>query len=252
MKSAIIFGATGYIGTALTQNLLENLIKVLSIGRKNQKDFNTKFKQNSNITYLQINQNFESFFNKISITDYAGSVLYHLAWSGLDRLTNGGIREQIKNISITSQVLSFASKIGCAKFINLSSQEEAIFKHHIKSHQWKNSKYASSPLYYAASKLANAELVRLLSYLQKIDYINIRFSIALDTQLNSPSFVAQTFKKIKNKEAIPQVTNKEPCEIVLLEELVEACYKIVTRQTQGGLLSRQGRHRHSNKLFYKV
>lgn len=229
MKNAIIFGATGYIGIALTKSLLSNGIQVLAIGRKSQKDFYDKLslEHNKNVDYLQINGDLESFLNKLSQnTDCKGSVLYHLAWSGLDRLTNGGVKEQIKNVSITSQILSFASEIGCSKFINLSSQEEAIFQHYIQSGQWKVKKYSSSPVFYAGAKLANAELVRLVSYLEKIDYINVRFSIVLDTRLSGPSFVAETFKKIKNKEPIPEVKNTQPCEIILLEDLVEACHKI--------------------------
>lgn len=229
MKNAIIFGATGYIGTALTKSLLSNDIQVLAIGRKSQTDFhhNLDLEYDKNLDYLQINGDLETFLSELSKnTNYKGDVLYHLAWSGLDRLTNGEVKEQIKNLSITSQILSFASKMGCSKFINLSSQEEAIFQHYIQSGQWKVKTYSSSPVFYAGAKLANAELVRLMSYLEKIDYINIRFSIALDEKLSGPSFVAEAFKKIKNQESIPKVKNTQPCEIILLEELVEACYRI--------------------------
>ncbi len=229
MKNAIVFGATGYIGLALVKKLLSEDISVLAIGRKGDKEFFEKINFNSDkIKYLQINQPLEIFLNdSLKYENFKQDcILYHFAWSGLDRLTNGDIREQIKNLYITSEILFFAHKFGCTKFINVSSQEEAIFENYLKSDKWKNEKYTSSPLYYAGSKFANAQLVKLLSYLKKIDYINTRFSIVLDEGLDGVSFVASTFKKLQNHEGIPEVKNTQPCEIVLLDELVDAYYKI--------------------------
>ncbi|EOA4575085.1 TPA: NAD-dependent epimerase/dehydratase family protein [Campylobacter jejuni] len=229
MKNAIVFGATGYVGLALVKKLLNEKISVLAIGRKDDEEFFKKLNFNSDkIKYLQINQPLETFLNDSLRYDNfkQDCVLYHFAWSGLDRLTNGDIRDQIKNLHITSEILFFANEFGCKKFINVSSQEEAIFENYLKNNKWKNEKYTSSPLYYAGAKFANAQLVKLLSYLKKIDYINTRFSIVLDRDLDGVSFVASTFKKLQNHEEIPEVKNTQPCEIVLLDELVDAYYKI--------------------------
>ncbi|EAI8833079.1 NAD(P)-dependent oxidoreductase [Campylobacter coli] len=229
MKNAIVFGATGYIGLALVKKLLSENINVLAIGRKDDRYFSEKLNFNSDkVRYLQINQPLEMFLNDLLRYENfkQDCVLYHLAWSGVDRLTNGGIRDQIRNLHISSEVLSFANEFGCKKFINASSQEEAIFKNYLKSNNWKNEQYISSPLYYAGSKFANTELMKLLSYLKKIDYVNTRFSIVLDESLDGVSFVASTFKKLQNYEEIPEVKNTQPCEIVLLDELVDAYYKI--------------------------
>lgn len=232
MKNAIIFGATGYVGAELTKKLLSEGIKVLAIGRKDQTAFYNmlSIEYNKDLKYFQIKDDLESFLDSLlKNIDYKGSVLYYLAWSGINRLTDGGIKEQIKNLNMTSQVLSFASKLGCSKFINAGSQEEAIFRYYIQNNQWRIFKYSSSPVFYAGAKLANADLVRLLSYLQKIDYINTRFSISLDKHLMSPSFVAKSFKKIINQEPIQEIKNKQLCEIILLDELVQAYYEIGLR-----------------------
>ncbi|MBT0866736.1 NAD-dependent epimerase/dehydratase family protein, partial [Campylobacter coli] len=95
MKNAIVFGATGYVGLALVKKLLSENINVLAIGRKDDRYFFEKLNFNSDkVRYLQINQPLEIFLNDLLRYENfkQDCVLYHLAWSGVDRLTNGGIR----------------------------------------------------------------------------------------------------------------------------------------------------------------
>lgn len=223
MKNAIIFGCTGYLGKKLSEFLLEKNINVLGIGRKQECEI-----KHSNFKYLSIKPDLDSFFKDLLKfkDEYKEAVFYHLAWSGLDRLTNGELNDQLKNLNISAKALKFASAFSCAKFINIGSQEEAIFKNFIETNKWQENLYSSSPLYYAGAKFANKELLQLLSYLEKIDFINTRFSIVLDKKLSGVSFVAKSLKAIKEGGDLMQVKNTQPCEIIFLDELIEAFYKV--------------------------
>lgn len=223
MKNAIIFGCTGYLGKKLSEFLLEKNINVLGIGRKEKCDL-----KHPNFKYLSIQSDLDSFLEDLLKfkEEYKGAVFYHLAWSGLDRLTNGELKDQLKNLNVSAKALKFAATFSCAKFINIGSQEEAIFKNFIETNKWQENLYSSSPVYYAGAKFANKELLQLLSYLEKIDFINTRFSIALDKDLSGISFVAKSLKAIKEGGDLMQVKNTQPCEIILLDELIEAFYNV--------------------------
>ncbi|AJC93647.1 NAD(P)-dependent oxidoreductase [Campylobacter volucris] len=222
MKNAIVFGATGYIGKALVEKLLSQNIKVLAIGRRNQ------YIQHTNLKYVYIDTILEVFFEQLMVmkNDFKDAVFYNVAWSGLDRLTNGEIQDQVKNIAMSSKAIQFASKLGCSKFINIGSQEEAIFNDFISSEKWKTTTYTSSPIYYAGAKFANMEMLKLLAYLEKIDFINTRFSIVIDKTLSGVSFVAKNLKSIVDGEIPQEVRNTQPCEIIFFDELIESYYQI--------------------------
>ena len=133
MKNAIIFGCTGYLGKKLSEFLLEKGVNVLGIGRKEECKLN-----HSNFRYSSINSDLDSFFKDLLKfkDEYKEAVFYHLAWSGLDRLTNGELNDQLKNLNTSAKALKFASAFSCAKFINIGSQEEAIFKDFTQTNKW--------------------------------------------------------------------------------------------------------------------
>lgn len=228
MKQAIVFGATGLIGSSIVNILQTYNIPTIAIGRRDFQLTNLNIEPDN---YIQMQSKDDFSFDhiydqcrKICLED--DIAFYNVAWSGLDRLTNGVLSDQIKNIFLSSKALEFAKRLNCSKFINVSSQEDAIFKNYIQTQEWKNSPYSSSPLFYASAKHFSKDITNLLAYLNKIDYINTRFSIAITPQLNGVSFVSSTLQKIKNNEDYIQPQNKNLCEIVDLHELSEAYYHI--------------------------
>lgn len=228
MKQAIVFGATGLIGSSIVNTLQVHNIPTIAIGRRDFQLTNLNIKPDN---YIQMHSkddfSFDHIYNqckKICLED--DIVFYNVAWSGLDRLTNGALSDQIKNIFLSSKALEFAKQLNCSKFINVSSQEDAIFKNYIQTQEWKNSPYSSSPLFYASTKHFNKDITNLLAYLNKIDYINTRFSATITPSLDGVSFISSTLQKIKNKQDYTQPQNKNLCEIVDLYELSEAYYHI--------------------------
>lgn len=223
MENAIVFGATGYIGRALVEKLLSKEVNVLALGRKKG-----QYLEHKNLKYIIIDVELEIFFEQLLVLkdDYKNAVFYNAAWSGLDRLTNGEIQDQMKNITMSSKAIKFAAKFNCSKFINIGSQEESIFNYFVSTDSWKTISYTSSPIYYAGAKFANMEMLKLLAYLEKIDFVNTRFSIVIDKSLSGVSFVAKNLKEILNGSEPQSTKNTQPCEIILLDELVESYYEI--------------------------
>lgn len=232
MKSAIITGATGFIGSKFVEYLVEQDVLVIALGRKriNEKVFSKKILDSNKFKYIQMDLNeFESLPDLLSEENLDVSkncIFYHFAWEGKSRLTDGDIADQIHNVKLSARAVKISKIIGCEKFINIGTQEEIFAEKYLKTGKWKNNTYHSHMGVYAISKLASDDMCSLISYLNKIDYVHIRFSVILDSNNLDSGYLASVFKKIMNNEEYDPPKNNQLFDIILIEDAIKAFYLI--------------------------
>lgn len=123
MKGAIISGATGMVGVALTNLLLEKgFFVVLLIRSKSIKPGSIDIKDR-NIHVVDC-----------SLADYRNTVIdipgvdfdcfFHLAWAGTFGSGRDDARLQNGNVTYTLDAMDLAGRSGCRKFVGLGSQAE--------------------------------------------------------------------------------------------------------------------------------
>lgn len=121
MKRAIITGATGAIGTALVQELVNNNIKVLVICRKGSE-------RNKNILKHPLVQVLECSLEDLKHIKNDDKeiydVFYHFAWKGTSGNARNDMRMQNENVKYTLDAIEVAKKFGCRVFIGAGSQAE--------------------------------------------------------------------------------------------------------------------------------
>ena len=109
MKSAIVTGATGFIGTGLVDNLLKNGYDITVIVRN-------EYKSRSNIAVIKCDlAHAETLPEKIKKRGF--DVFYHIAWegsSGDDRMNKD---LQAKNIGYSIKCANVAAELGCKRFV---------------------------------------------------------------------------------------------------------------------------------------
>lgn len=118
MNKAIVTGATGVIGSALVNELINNDFKVLVIARESVKAEKLGKLENVEVLFCDLNGldslNFEKEF------DY----FFHLGWVG----TRGSARLdeelQNKNVEISKEAVKLAKRAGCKCFVGVGSQAE--------------------------------------------------------------------------------------------------------------------------------
>mgnify|MGYP004648121513 FL=1 len=120
MKKAVITGATGSIGRAIIDKLVNENIDVTVFYHKGSKRVDD-IPDNSLIKKICCSlDELESFVPEEN--DY--DVFYHLAWAG----TTGAARDdtdlQLKNVKYTLNAVDLAKRMGCRKFIGAGSQAE--------------------------------------------------------------------------------------------------------------------------------
>ena len=110
MKTAIVTGATGFVGVHLVGELLANGVRVTALCRENSQNIN------------RLLPGAEIVFSPDKLTK--SDVFYHLAWEGASGSGRGDAALQARNAEMAVSALMNASKLGCGRFIALGTVYE--------------------------------------------------------------------------------------------------------------------------------
>ncbi len=220
MKRAIVLGSTGYIGSAVVKSLIDENILVLAIGRRSFDEAQKILPLESDkVSYVQIHA--ENITQLVKWKKWANkneTVFFNFLWSGDQRLTDGKIADQLENVTLSSNAIKVSKEIGCIKYINVGTQDEALLESCLKV-DWKFGKCHTNSIYYTNSKLISRDMSTLIAYMEKIDYIHTRFSLAVDSELLARGYLAESLKILKNGGEIEPVKNKQLYDLIDLHDL---------------------------------
>ena len=119
MKSLIITGATGMIGSAIVREAIRRNCKVTCIVHKGSKRIEN-IPKNSLVTVVECN--IDQYSNLKLDGKYDAFI--HLAWDKTSVAGRDDVDTQLKNIQYTLDAVRLAHKCGCAVFIGAGSQAE--------------------------------------------------------------------------------------------------------------------------------
>ena len=201
MKRAIITGATGAVGTALTKELIKNDIEVLVFCREGS-ERNTRIPQHHlvNIKYCDISQ-LESVEND---TGKQYDVFYHFAWKGTTGSGRNDMYMQNSNVKYALDAVGAAKRFGCKMFIGAGSQAEyGRFEGKLNS---------NTPTFpencYGMAKLCAGQMTRVYAEFLDLKHIWVRILSVYGINDGMQSMVMSTILKLKNGE-VPQFTKGE-------------------------------------------
>lgn len=121
MKRVIITGATGAIGMALIQQMIESNVEVLVFAREDSK----RTRQIPNHSLVTIKPcSLAQLANVENDTGKDYDVFYHLAWEGTIGPSRDDLYLQNQNIKYTLDAVKVAQRFGCHSFIGAGSQAE--------------------------------------------------------------------------------------------------------------------------------
>jgi nucleoside-diphosphate-sugar epimerase len=112
MKSAIVTGAAGFLGTHLVNELLLHNIEVTALCREGSR----------NLERLPVGVRIEYRLDALPRAD----VFYHLAWESASGAGRANAELQSRNAVFTVIALEAAARIGCGKFIALGTVYEKL------------------------------------------------------------------------------------------------------------------------------
>lgn len=217
MKSAVITGATGFIGANLVKLLIESNIKVLALGRKPWTEVDKKRLQpNDLLTYCKIDMNeIELLPQKVAELGWAGEdcVFYNLAWGGKSKLSDLEIEHQINNIAWSANALKAAKKIGCNRFVHVGTMEEAFTSKYLELDFHKNTEY-NRHVVYSVAKMGSRNLLKVLSKEEGIDLMVGTNSHVMGPNDDKDSFLQVTLQKLINGDELIFSTGEQIFDVI--------------------------------------
>ena len=189
MKRAIISGATGAVGTALTKELVSNGVEVLVLCREGSK-------RNENILkHLLVETAYCSLEELEQLENHTGKkydVFYHFAWQGTTGEARNDMYLQNENVKYTLDAVKAAHRFGCHTFIGAGSQAEYGRVEGVLT--------SSTPVFpengYGIAKLCAGQMSRILCEQYGIKHIWTRILSIYGPYDGEQSMVMSTIKKL--------------------------------------------------------
>lgn len=229
MKSAIITGATGFIGSTLVKLLIESNIKVLALGRKPWNKVDPKrLEANDLLTYCQINMDeIEQLPERVAALGWEveDGVFYNLAWGGKSKLSDLEIEYQINNIAWSGNALKAAKKINCNRFVHVGTMEEAFTSKYLELDYHKNSEY-NRHVVYSVAKMGSRNLLKVLAKEEGIDLMIGTNSHVMGPNDDKDSFLQVTLQKLIDGDELIFSTGEQIFDVISSYDCANA-YKLI-------------------------
>lgn len=199
MKSAVITGATGAIGTALINELTSRGVRVLVLTREDSPR-NSRIPQSplAEVRYCSL----EELHDFEAEGEY--EVFYHLAWAGTFGSARNDLYLQNKNVEYALDAVAAAKRLGCHTFIGAGSQAEYGRAEGILK--------PDTPAFpengYGYGKLCAGQMTRDFAHRLGLRHIWVRILSVYGPNDGGGSMVMSALKKLRDGE-IPEFTKGE-------------------------------------------
>ena len=237
MKKAIVTGSTGFIGAAFVNFLTSRGIDVIALGRKPL----TQVKENrrekiKNANYINLDMGeIDKLYKEIEKIKWdvgTECVFFNLAWGGKKALSDLDIEAQMKNVSWSVEALEESVKIGCSRFIQVGTMEEAFTHKYLKLDHCNNNQY-NRHVIYSVAKIAAKRALQLRASSLNIDYIYVLHSHVMGEDDDKDSFLQVTLQKLINREDLIFSSGEQIFDVISLEDCARGYYLICEKGISG-------------------
>lgn len=214
MKTIVVTGANGFIGSALCRELVANNYNVIALDREG---CNNNLPDSELVTFVPFDL---SETSKITpeLKLLKPDTYIHLAWFGMNGNTRGDAQVQLQNSLWTLESLRQAKAIGCKKFVCAGSIME--YETFFASMQQEN--HLGANYMYGAAKLT----ARMTSMIEAskigIDIVWAEITNAYGIGENSPRLINSTLRKILNGEALEFTEGLQNYDFVYIDDVARA------------------------------
>ena len=219
MNKAIITGAAGFFGTALTNTLLSQGVRVIGVDTDQQKL--DRFSGHTNfIPVVASFEDYETLNELIDETDI--DVFYHLAWAGGFTTAIRDYKLQMSNAGFSGDAMMAAHKLGVRKFVYANTYNQYEIINFLVSKCF-------SPRYtciYAAGKTAAGLICRTLAYNLGVEYSGALIPMPYGENNFSKQLVNVVINSLNNGVSPRLVEGDNLYDLVYIQDIADALIAI--------------------------
>lgn len=237
MNKAIVTGATGFIGSAFVEYLISKGIEVLALGRKEPAELRkARWLKLQGAQYLKLDMNsissLPSYMKEINWRAGEECVFFNLAWSGEDRLSDMNIQAQLRNVIDSVSALETAKDIGCSRFIQVGTMEEAFTQKYLELDHSIHSFY-NRHVIYSVAKMSAKQALRLRSLQLNMDFLYVLHSHVMGPDDDKDSFLQMTLLKLMQCNELVFSTGEQYFDVISLEDCALGYFLICQKGIPG-------------------
>ncbi len=230
MRKAIVTGSAGFIGASFVQFLVSKGVDVIALGRKALIDVPEKRqKKIEGATYISLDmKDIKDLSHKINEIKWSAGedcIFFNLAWGGESGLSDLNIEAQMKNVAWCVNALEVSVEIGCSRFIQVGTMEEAFTHTYLKLDHNKHDQY-NRHVIYSVAKIAAKYALQLKASTMDIDYIYVLHSHVMGEDDDKDSFLQVTLQKLVNGEDLIFSSGEQTFDVISLEDCALGYYLI--------------------------
>lgn len=218
MKTAIVSGANGFVGSALVKVLVKNKIKVIALDLEGH---NQNLLNSSMVKFVPFDFTKSDLIKDILLAEKADT-FFHFAWVGSAGPGRADYALQLNNAKWTIDCIKLAKEVGCSRFINAGS----IMEHETIAATFQQENKPGLGYIYGSGKLVAHTMGMSIASSIGIDLIWAKITNAYGPGELSPRFINTTLRKIINGEELVFTSGTQNYDFVYIDDVAEAFYLI--------------------------
>lgn len=237
MTSFIVSGATGFIGSHLVELLVAEGHQVLALGRKQRDELTgTRREKLHGATYLSLNMDdiatLPEFMEDVDWRQSGPSVFINLAWGGSEKLSDMSPNGQLRNVVRSVEALEAAMTIGCDRFLQVGTMEEAFMDQYLHLEHSRDS-FFNRHVVYSCAKLAAFRALTIRAAQLGIGLLYVKQSHVLGRDDDKDSFLQVTLERMMSGEELIFSSGEQLFDVFSVHDCVRGYLAVAERGTPG-------------------
>lgn len=214
MRTAVVSGANGFVGSAVVRELLANNYRIVALVRDGHRN---NIPQDERITCISCDLS-ELATLKEKLPQDSYNVFYHFAWAGSAGPARADTSLQLRNAQWTVDALRSAKAIGCSRFVCAGS----IMEHETMAAAYTQGNKPGVGYIYGGGKVIAHIMCMSVAAQIGIDLLWPEITNAYGVGERSPRMVNTTIQKCIRGEAPQFTAGTQNYDFVYIEDVARA------------------------------